>query len=144
MPLTIYVDAYCRYRANERPKQFCVDEDLYEIVEVERQWRSPDALFFCVRSTDGKKYILRYVAHLDEWTLESAYDGAELFARPSIEFVTVGPNAIREAERVIFGCQGCRPEESEIPFDWVLADVLNKRGPYKFVLTDTALCPELG
>jgi hypothetical protein len=35
----------------------------------------------------------------------------------------------------------CRPEQSEIPTDWILADVLDKRGPFEFILAETARCP---
>ena len=59
MSLPIYVDAYSGYRANERPRQFCVDEDLIPIAEVEDRWNEPDAEYFRVRSSDGKRYILR-------------------------------------------------------------------------------------
>lgn len=59
----IFVDAYSGYRPNERPRYFTVDEDIYEIAGVEDQWRSPDAAFFKVRSTEGKRYVLRYDEH---------------------------------------------------------------------------------
>jgi len=35
MSLPIHVTAYSGYKANERPRDFTVDEDLYEIAEVE-------------------------------------------------------------------------------------------------------------
>ena len=31
--LPIHVNAYAGYRADERPRQFCFDEDVFEIVE---------------------------------------------------------------------------------------------------------------
>jgi hypothetical protein len=34
MGLPIYVDAYSGYKANERPKQFELDEEIYEIDAV--------------------------------------------------------------------------------------------------------------
>ena len=69
-PLEIYVDGYSGHRANERPRQFTVDEDVYEIAAIEDQWRSPGAIFFKVRSTEGKEYLLRYDERKDEWTLQ--------------------------------------------------------------------------
>jgi hypothetical protein len=54
MSLEIDVDAYSGYKANERPRQFCLDEDVFEIQAVEEHWRSPEAAFFKVRTTDGK------------------------------------------------------------------------------------------
>jgi len=56
MSLEIYVDAYSGYKANERPRQFTLDEDNLEIEAVEEQWRSPEAQYFKVRTTDGKHY----------------------------------------------------------------------------------------
>ena len=34
MSLPIHVDAYYGYKANERPRQFVLDEDIYEIAAV--------------------------------------------------------------------------------------------------------------
>jgi hypothetical protein len=141
MPLPIQVDGYSGFKANERPQQFQVDEDDFEIAAVEDRWFNPDAEYFKVRTTDGKRYILRYNERADEWSLQSGFDGAELFARPSIELVTVGPAAIRNVESQIAGCEKCRPNESQIPLNCVLADMLDKRGAYEFVLTEVAHCP---
>jgi len=68
----------------------------------------------------------------------TGFDGDELLARPRIELITVGTKAIREAETRIAGCERCRGDEAQLPFDWILADVLNKRGPYEFVIADVA------
>jgi len=68
-------------------------------------------------------------------------DGAELYARPDVEFITVSPEAIRDAERQIAGCDHCRPKESQVPFDCILSDVLDNRGAYEFVLSEMARCP---
>jgi hypothetical protein len=38
MSLPIYVDAYSGYKADERPRQFVLDEQIYEIVAVLDQW----------------------------------------------------------------------------------------------------------
>jgi hypothetical protein len=42
---------------------------------------------------------------VDEWTLQSGFDGDELFARPSIEFITVGPEVIHRAEELTESCE---------------------------------------
>jgi hypothetical protein len=31
--------------------------------------------------------------------------------------------------------------KAEIPFDWILAEVTGKRGPYEFILSEPARCP---
>jgi hypothetical protein len=141
MSLEVFVDAYSGYKANERPRQFTLDEDTSEIEAVEEQWLSPEAAFFKVRTIDGKHYLLRYDETQDEWTLQSEFDGADLFARPSIELVTVEPRAIREAESRITACEQCRPADSETLFDSILADVLDKHGAFEFVLAESAKCP---
>jgi hypothetical protein len=141
MSLPIYVDAYSGYRANERPRLFHVDEDMFDIESVEDRWFDPNAEYFKVRTTEGKRYLLRYDLTSDEWTLQSGFDGDELLTRPSIALVTVSDEAIREAELRIEGCEQCRPKEAHIPFDFVLEDVLDKRGAFEFVLTGTARCP---
>jgi len=55
MSLRIYVDAHSGYKANERPRQFTLDDDTYEITAVEDQWRTPEAVFFKVRTVDEKR-----------------------------------------------------------------------------------------
>jgi len=88
MSLPIHVTAYSGYKANERPRDFTVDEDLYEITEVEDCWYEPEAIYFRVRTTEGKRFILRYTESNDEWTLQSGFDGDEVLARPSIQLIT--------------------------------------------------------
>jgi hypothetical protein len=140
MSLPIYVDAYSGYRANERPRQFCLDDDVFEIVDVEDRWYDPNAEYFKVRTNDQKCFLLRCDAQSGEWTLQSGFDGAELLARTST-LVTVEPQAIRSAERRVAGCEARRSEQAELPFDWILADVLCKHGPYDFIRTEPGQCP---
>jgi hypothetical protein len=61
--------------------------------------------------------------------------------RPSIELVTIDSAVAKKAEQHIESCEHCHPNDAEIPFDWMLAEVTGKRGPYEFILTDTARCP---
>ena len=89
----------------------------------------------------GKVYLLRYDEPEDEWTLQSGFDGDELLARPSIELVTVDSMIAKKAEQQIESCEHCHPADAEIPFDWLLAEVTGKRGPYEFMLSEPALCP---
>ena len=89
MSLPIHVDAYSGYRANERPRRFWLDatldgdelEGVYEVAEVEARWYDPNAEYFKVRTTEGKRYILRFNEREGSWTLQSGFDGAELLAR---------------------------------------------------------------
>jgi len=141
MSLTIHVTAYSGHKANERPRDFTVDEELYEIDEIEDRWYEPEAMYFRVRTTEGKRFILRYTESDDEWTLQSGFDGDELLARPSIELVTVDADVIRSAEKEIESCERCHPDDAEIPFDWILREVTGKYGAHEFILTDTADSP---
>jgi hypothetical protein len=140
MSLPIHVDAYAGYRADERPRRFELDGVEYRIYAWEREWRTPDGRCFLVRA-DGKRYILSCDEQSGRWTLQSELDGPELLARPNVEIATVGTQAIREAELRIVGCGKCRPEEADHLFDSILAEVLDKRGPVEFVLSETARCP---
>ena len=54
MSLPIYVDAYSGYKANERPQQFVLDEEIYEIAAVLDQWYQPYATYFKVQTVEGK------------------------------------------------------------------------------------------
>ncbi len=128
MALPIYVDAYSGYKVNERPQRFLVDEDWFDIAAVEVRTLEPDAEYFRVRTTDDKRYLLRYDRHNDEWTLQSDFDGPELLARPGIEVFTVDPSQVRQAESQIECCEHCHPGDAEIPFDWILAEVAGRSG----------------
>jgi hypothetical protein len=108
MSLPIHVDAYSGYKANERPSQFVLDEEIYEIVAVLDQWYEPSAMYFKVQSTEGKTYLLRYDEQEDEWTLQSGFDGDELMVRPSIQLITVDADVIRRAEEEIESCEHCQ------------------------------------
>ena len=58
MSLPIHVTAYSGYKANERPSQFTLDEQVYEAFGVLDQWYEPSATYFKVQSTEGKTYLL--------------------------------------------------------------------------------------
>jgi hypothetical protein len=81
MSLPIRVEAYSGYKANERPQQFMLDDEIYEIAAVLDQWYEPSAIYFKVQSIEGKTYLLRYDENEDEWTLQSGFDGDELLMR---------------------------------------------------------------
>jgi len=58
-----------------------------------------------------------------------------------IRLIAIGPKTLRRAEQQIESCEHCHPDDSEIPFDWLLAEVTGKRGPYEFMLGELARCP---
>src|SRR5262245_47041677 len=141
MSLPIHVDAYSGYKANERPRQFHLDEQIYQIAAVLDQWYEPTATYFKVQTVEDKTYLLRYDEETDEWTLQSGFDGDDLLVRPSVELVTVDPATAEKAEQLIESCEHCHSDDAEIPFDWILADVKGKRGAYEFMLSELARCP---
>jgi hypothetical protein len=91
------------------------------------QWYESSATYFKVQSTERKIYLLRYDEDTDEWTLQSGFDGDELLARPSIELVTVDSAIVKNVEQQIESCEHCHPDDAEIPFDWLLAEVTGRR-----------------
>jgi hypothetical protein len=97
MSLPIHVNAYSGFKANERPRQFVLAEEIYEIAAVLDQWHEPSAMYFRVRSTEGNTYLLRYDEGTDEWALQTGR---------LIGFSVIG-----------------------------------KRGPYEFMLSEPARCP---
>ena len=131
----------CAIKPELYPRQFTLDEEIYEIDAVLDQWYEPSATYFKVQSTKGKIYLLRYDEEADDWTLQSGFDGDELLARPSIALVTIDSTIAKQAEQQIESCEHCHPSDAEIPFDWILAEVTGKRGPYEFMLTVPARCP---
>jgi hypothetical protein len=141
MALPIHVEAYSGYKASERPRQFVLDEQIYEIAAVLDQWYEPSATYFKVQTVEGKIYLLRYDEERDEWTLQSRFDGDDLLVRPSIELITVDSPTVKKAEQRIESCEHCHLNDAEIPFDWILAEVTGKRGPYEFMLSEPARCP---
>ena len=78
MSLPIHVDAYSGYKASERPSQFVLDEQIYQVTAVLDQWYEPTATYFKVRTVEGKTYLLLYDEETDEWVLQSGYDGDDL------------------------------------------------------------------
>jgi len=50
MPLPIHVDEYSGHRANQRPRSFTVDEQVFNIEAVLDQWYQPSGTYFKVRT----------------------------------------------------------------------------------------------
>jgi hypothetical protein len=69
--MTVRVQCYSGYKADERPVRFQLGDRDYEVVEVVDQWYGPEDTFYKVRADDGNLYILRRHPAADEWTLEA-------------------------------------------------------------------------
>src|SRR4026208_846499 len=87
-------------------RAFELDGTYYRIYALEAQWYTSSGQFFKVRA-EGKRFILRYDEIQDEWSLQSAYDGAELFSRSGVEIVTVDPAVVRAAVKSVESCDQC-------------------------------------
>jgi len=46
MCFCVHVDAYSGYKANEQPRRFVLDDEIYEIAAVLDQWYEPSATYF--------------------------------------------------------------------------------------------------
>jgi len=67
---TLRVECYAGYRGNQRPLRFSAGGQTLEILDIQDQWYSPDAMFFRVRAADNNVYLLRHDESNDAWTLE--------------------------------------------------------------------------
>jgi hypothetical protein len=56
------------------------------------------------------------------------------------ELITVPEDVSQRAAAEISCCEACSPA-AHLPFDWILADVMNRPGMFEFVLTATVRCP---
>ena len=74
MSMTLHVECYAGYRADERPLRFRShekDSRTYEVVEVLDQWYGVGYRCFKLRADDGNIYILCHNEREDEWVLDS-------------------------------------------------------------------------
>ena len=65
------VECYAGHRADQRPVRFSILERTFDVLEVEDQWYSPEAIYFRVLADDGNRYVLRHQETQDIWTLEA-------------------------------------------------------------------------
>ena len=74
MSLTLKVECYAGYKADERPRRFTActpNARTYEVREVLDQWYGVGHQSFKVRADDGNLYVLKHHEKGDVWTLES-------------------------------------------------------------------------
>jgi hypothetical protein len=67
----VRVECYAGHRADQRPTRFSILGRFFEVLEVEDQWYSPEAIYFRVLADDGNRYVLRHDETQDVWTLEA-------------------------------------------------------------------------
>ncbi len=74
MALTLKVECYAGYKADERPLRFAAqgaDARTYEVKEVLDRWYGVGYSCFKVRADDDGVYILRHDEREDRWTLDA-------------------------------------------------------------------------
>ena len=69
--MTVRVEAYSGFKADERPLRFQLGDRWLVVEEVLDRWYDPDAIYFRVRADDGDLYVLRHAEPEDAWTLEA-------------------------------------------------------------------------
>ena len=57
------------------------------------------------------------------------------------ELITVPPKDAFRAAAEVYSCEFRNPD-AQIPFDWLLRDVMNRPGMYEFILQEPAKCPK--
>jgi hypothetical protein len=69
--MTVEVETYSGYKADERPLRFRLGDRWLRVEEVTDRWYDPEATYFRVRAEDGSTYVLRHSEAGDRWTLEA-------------------------------------------------------------------------
>lgn len=69
--IRVQVKCYSGYKKDERPLRFVLGKRLFEVVALDDQWYSPDAIYFRVKADDGNLYVLRHDEAQDQWSLEA-------------------------------------------------------------------------
>jgi hypothetical protein len=69
--MTLEVECYAGWKADERPIRFQLHGHEYVIEAVLDQWCCPEHIFFKVRTHDGNVYVLRHDTALPDgpWAL---------------------------------------------------------------------------
>jgi len=70
---TVAVQCYAGYKGEQEPQRFLLGEHWMEVEEILKEWREPTAVFFRVRASDGRIYVLRrgVEATPNHWSIES-------------------------------------------------------------------------
>ena len=68
-PLSIRVECYAGYRADERPIRFYLADRAIDVVDVLDRWIGVDHRYFKVQGADTGTYILRQDTSTGLWEL---------------------------------------------------------------------------
>ena len=67
--LTVRVECYAGYRADESPRRFYIGNKLFEVEDIIDRWLAPEYRYFKVLANDNATYILRHDVKTDQWEL---------------------------------------------------------------------------
>lgn len=67
--ISITVQTYSGYKADERPVSFTVANKTFQVREILDQWQGMDHTYFKLIADDGNLYIIRHDKESDEWEM---------------------------------------------------------------------------
>jgi hypothetical protein len=65
----VRVECYAGYRGDETPRRLHLERREIEVSEVLSRWKAPGALFFRVRTQEGRIYVLRKDEFVGRWDI---------------------------------------------------------------------------
>jgi hypothetical protein len=65
----ISVETYSGYKADEYPLRFRINDQDFEVIELEDRWYSPEYSYFRVFASDASHHIVRHDLREDSWEL---------------------------------------------------------------------------
>ena len=68
----VTVRCYAGYKGEQEPQRFLLGEHWLEVEGILKEWREPATVFFRVRASDGRIYVLRLGvdATRNNWSIE--------------------------------------------------------------------------
>jgi hypothetical protein len=65
----VRVECHAGYRGDETPRRFHLQGKTIEVAAILGRWKEPGALFFRVRGSDGRAYVLRRDEQAGGWEI---------------------------------------------------------------------------
>jgi hypothetical protein len=57
--MKLRVETHSGYKADEYPVGFWINDQMFDVIDIEDRWYGPDCSYFKVFANDAKHYILR-------------------------------------------------------------------------------------
>ncbi len=65
----VHVNSYSGYKADEYPLDFTLAGKTHTVKEILARWRSPDATFFRIHTTESAVFVLRCSEAENSWSV---------------------------------------------------------------------------